>query len=127
MAAFDVAAYFDTAPELVGRFHNRPRLSQLEDEEFAADADELGKRKRESYKELESRMKRKATLDEMLDKVELEKKMMAPGERKLIKDKKARGIVVLPFLRVTRVAHVSSFRSPQTGKTHVRWASERKR
>lgn len=106
-AAFDPAKYFDTATELVGRFHNRPRLEHLEEVDyeqgeapsslplsfprslatfglsnpalFCSDADELGKRKRETYKELESRMKRKATLDAMLDKVELQRKLRAKG------------------------------------------------
>ena len=28
---FDAALHFDTAPELLGRAHNRPRLAQLAD------------------------------------------------------------------------------------------------
>jgi hypothetical protein len=56
--------------------------------EYDEDPDELGKRKRAQYRELESRIKRKSTLDEMLDKVELQKKLMAPGDRRLVKDRK---------------------------------------
>lgn len=124
---FDVAEYFDTAPELVGRFHNRPRKAQLEEPLFVEgddnsddggvdnDVDEGGdvvakkikknKKKRphsDQYRDLEARIKRKAVLDEMLDRVELKKKLMAPGDKKLIRDKRS-------------------------GKSHYVWASERKK
>lgn len=115
---FDVAEYFDTVPELVGRFHNRPRKSQLAEPVFAEKEEEAEggddndfedaepsapKNKRHAkYKELEGRVKRMAVLDEMLEKVELKKKLMAPGEKKLVRDKR-------------------------TGKSHYVWASERKK
>ena len=98
---FDVAKFFDTEPELLGRFHNRPRKKDLEQEDFE-EPDEIGKRKRKKYKELGSRIKRKALLEEMLDEVETQKKLMAKGEKKKIVD------------------HA-------TGKVHYKWEPVRKK
>ncbi len=72
---FDAARHFGTAPELLGRFHNRPRLEQLE-EEIAQEPEEAREKKRQRYRELESRGKREAVLNEMVGQVELQKKLM---------------------------------------------------
>ncbi len=76
---FDAAEFFDTAPELVGRFHNRPRRRQLEEEEAAEEPEEAREKKQRRYRELESRSKRRAILEEMVGTVELQKKLMDGG------------------------------------------------
>jgi U3 small nucleolar RNA-associated protein 11 len=76
---FDAAEFFDTAPELVGRFHNRPRRRQLEEEEAAEEPEEVREKRQKRYRELESRTKRRALLEEMVGTVELQKKLMDGG------------------------------------------------
>ena len=98
----DLAEFFDTEPELLGRFHNRPRRSDLEELEFEEPQD-VREKKRRRYHELESRIKRKATLDEMLEKVETQKKIMTSKE-------KSRKV-----------------KNAKTGKTVVKWEYRRKR
>ncbi len=55
---FDPAKFFDTDPDLVNRFHNRPRKHQLEEEIFE-EPEEIQDHKKRKYKELESRAKRR--------------------------------------------------------------------
>lgn len=80
-AHFDAAKFFDTDPRLLDRFHNRPRLQDLEKEDFE-EPEEVQKNKRKRYKELASRVRRKKTIDEMLDKMDMEKKLLSKGEKR---------------------------------------------
>lgn len=81
--AFDPAEYFDCPRELLGRASNRPRRAQLEggggggapglDAKTAA---KLERRKQTSYRELEQREARRATLDKLALRLEAGKAVM---------------------------------------------------
>ena len=80
---FDAAEFFDTEPELLQRFHNRPRRQDLEQVEFK-DSKAATAKKRKRYQELGSRLKRKRVLDEMVEKVETQKKLMTDEKKRTV-------------------------------------------
>eukprot|EP00931_Biecheleriopsis_adriatica_P076041 TRINITY_DN49796_c0_g1_i1.p1 TRINITY_DN49796_c0_g1~~TRINITY_DN49796_c0_g1_i1.p1 ORF type:complete len:288 (-),score=85.61 TRINITY_DN49796_c0_g1_i1:58-855(-) len=89
---FDVAAHFDTHPSLLGRKANRPRLKQLETDNFlASGAHELAAK--EAYHELLERQERAKKLGKVREELELRKNMRTKGRVKKVgeatKDKPA--------------------------------------
>lgn len=91
LAQFDVAAHFDTAPELADRAFNRVRKDALKTLALppVTSAKELKKRNRERdgvYRELGDRLERAAKLDRMRAKLDLERKVQAKGKKMKVKD-----------------------------------------
>ncbi|KAI8872787.1 U3 small nucleolar RNA-associated protein 11 [Ramicandelaber brevisporus] len=100
--SFDTAAHFDTAPELLKRTFNRPRLSALESDRHtqesaqSLDVDmvrEAGVRRERLYKEMHDRIMRKEKLDSTEREMIVQKNLMAKGRRQKI-GKDANGLPV---------------------------------
>jgi U3 small nucleolar RNA-associated protein 11 len=90
-AAFEPAAYFDTAPELVGRAFNRPRTAALEAGEMVAPLPKGGKRRLErardaSYAELEERLERSAKLGSLGRTMDVQAELRKKGRRVKVAD-----------------------------------------
>ncbi|KAI8099873.1 small-subunit processome [Halteromyces radiatus] len=87
--SFDVVKHLDTAPELVHRKFNRPRIDTLKqtslDTTMTKEEIKEMKRAREmKYKELQSRKEREKGLKRAERELEIQKAMNAKGERKKI-------------------------------------------
>ena len=87
---FDVAKHFDTAPELVGRVFNRPRLQEINKilisggTESGADTGSMKrimKKQSKAYNELQSRTKRSAKLTKVMNGLALQRNLMGKGAR----------------------------------------------
>lgn len=109
--AFDPAAHFDTAPELLDRQFNRPRLSQLADakavsagEAAAAAVKRLEKKRAAAYRELAERQQRQEKLGGLAQQMAYDKQVMGKGRKRKLRPEEAGG---------------------QTGV--FRWKAERKR
>eukprot|EP00794_Sanderia_malayensis_P000340 gene340-973_t len=85
---FDPAKKLRTLPEFLERAHNRPTSEMMEKSLNIADdhAELAEKKKGQSYKELEQRLKREKLLDETRMEMELQKKLMGKGRRRKIED-----------------------------------------
>ena len=98
--SFDVSKHFDTAPELVGRFFNRPKTETIEKIIQSSDAVTTtaaqmlkveGKRK-QAYKELKSRTSRSAKLMTVINGLALQRNLMGKGTRKKVALKDTSGL-----------------------------------
>jgi len=90
---FNAAKHFDTAPELVGRAHNRPRMETLRTQAVVQPGSEkiLEKmeRKRESgYKELEQRIDRLGALKKVAGAMQTQRNLQGKGMRRKVKSTK---------------------------------------
>mmetsp|Transcript_30129 Transcript_30129/g.48589 ORF Transcript_30129/g.48589 Transcript_30129/m.48589 type:complete len:256 (-) Transcript_30129:70-837(-) len=79
---FDVAAHFDTRPELLGRRSNRLRTSQLETGNFA----EPSQASAQGYRELLSRQERLKRLTRVREELDLRAHLRTKGKRKKVTD-----------------------------------------
>lgn len=82
---FDAAAHFDTAPELVHRTFNRPRLSTLR-EARVADSTKITSKKilkmrAASFRELEQRSSREVQLTQVSDELQVQRNLLGKGKR----------------------------------------------
>jgi len=75
---FDVAAHFDTRPELLGRRSNRLRMSQLEKGVFAETSQTSG----QGYRELFGRQERAKRLTRVREELDLRANLRTKGRRK---------------------------------------------
>lgn len=80
--AFDPAAHFGTAPELVDRAYNRARLEQLEHGdavmgvETTKELKKVRKARERAYRELEEREARSSKMRHVIERMQLEKNVM---------------------------------------------------
>ncbi|KAK3815282.1 MAG: small-subunit processome [Benniella sp.] len=86
---FDVAKHFDTAPELIHRKFNRPRMEQLKQEQTVshlskAEIKAAAKERERSLTELASRMQREETMAKLEQEMTLRKNLMLKGRKKKI-------------------------------------------
>ena len=89
---FDVAKHFDTAPELVGRYFNRPRVATIEKllqnaEMKPATMEEMSKAMRnqsKAYKDLKARTHRSTKLKRVITDLALQRNLMGKGTRKKV-------------------------------------------
>ena len=88
-ASFDAAAHFETAPELLPRRFNRPRLAQLASEDLVAGKGAAGAaagRRRTKppagYAELAARSERLERLSRVVEQVEADKAAMGRGRKR---------------------------------------------
>ncbi len=84
--SFDPVVYFDTVPEALDNPVNRPKLSQLQDEDFVVniDAPDLETVKNErlsSFNELNQRIEREKQIDISLRKLALQRRLMQKGKK----------------------------------------------
>jgi U3 small nucleolar RNA-associated protein 11 len=93
---FDVAKHFDTAPELVGRFFNRPKSETIEklimSNEKKTTAAEMVKaeaKRTQAYKELKSRTSRSVKLKRVIDGLALQRNLMGKGAKTKVPSKNA--------------------------------------
>lgn len=78
---FDPAAHFGTVPEMVDRAYNRVRVDQLEQEEVQGvttmkELKKVRRQREQSYKELQERTGRTKKLDQVIERMRLEKNVM---------------------------------------------------
>ena len=85
---FNAASYFDTAPELVERAYNRPKIAALQAGSVIQNKNvdsrsmsRLAEKRKKKYREMTARKKRKAELVRVQEKLELQKKLMGKGRR----------------------------------------------
>jgi len=89
---FDAAKHFDTAPELVASFANRPRTSTLREHTLAGEATTKAGAKRHekersrAYTELTDRVGREKKLKEWMQTMEMQTQLMGKGKKKKVKD-----------------------------------------
>ncbi|PRW61182.1 U3 small nucleolar RNA-associated 11 [Chlorella sorokiniana] len=95
---FDPAAHFDTAPELLDRQFNRPRLSQLADakavsagEAAAAAVKRLEKKRAAAYRELAERQQRQEKLGGLAQELAYKKQVMGKGRKRKLRPEEAGG------------------------------------
>ena len=89
LESFDVAKHFDTAPELVNRYFNRPRTEAIEKmiqdtnrgSTTAAEMVKLETKRTLAYRELKSRNSRSTKLKKVIDGLALQRNMMGKGTR----------------------------------------------
>ncbi|CAO3598939.1 unnamed protein product [Absidia cylindrospora] len=86
---FDVVKHLDTAPELVNRKFNRPRLDTLKqaslDDVLSKEEIKEMKRSREmKYKELESRKQREKGLKRAERELQIQKALIGKGDKKKV-------------------------------------------
>mmetsp|Transcript_16115 Transcript_16115/g.22253 ORF Transcript_16115/g.22253 Transcript_16115/m.22253 type:complete len:257 (+) Transcript_16115:219-989(+) len=94
-ASFDAAAHFNTAPSLLTRAFNRPRLHQLQDPLISqspnADALKLSKtldsKRLASYRELQSRLDRGKKMTGLAQDMDMQKQLMGKGRKRKMKVK----------------------------------------
>jgi U3 small nucleolar RNA-associated protein 11 len=79
---FDVAAYFDTHPALLGKRSNRLRMSQLESQAVA----EPSKANMAAYKELFARQERVKKLRRVREELDLRANLRGKGRRMKVSD-----------------------------------------
>ena len=114
VTGFNAAEYFDTAPELVERTFNRPKLEQLESGNILTSnvtprvIGRLEDKRKRKYNEIMARRKRKSELTAVHDKLSLQKKLLGKGRR-------------------TKVVVKDIFGDEDKEKTHFKWKMERKR
>jgi U3 small nucleolar RNA-associated protein 11 len=94
-ASFDPVAYFQTAPELVNRKSNRPRVETLQAAAVVTPGRGALKKveaaRTRSYDELLQRMERKKKMTKVADELQLQKRLLGKGRRDMIgKDKYGR-------------------------------------
>jgi len=82
---YDVAAHFDTHPELLGRTSNRLRKKQLETQAFA-DAAELSQGSRGNYRKLLHQQERAKRLELVRGELELRHNLRQKGRRRKVAD-----------------------------------------
>lgn len=111
---FDAVEYFDTAPELVDRTFNRPRVEDLKNPNFIkgridpTTAKKLGEKRNKHYRELNARRKRKQEIQVVHDKLTLHKHLRGKGRRE-------------------KVVFKDRFGDVDEEKTHFKWKMERRR
>jgi U3 small nucleolar RNA-associated protein 11 len=89
---FDVAKHFDTAPELVNRSFNRPRIEAIEKLVQSSDlkattAEEMKKvldKQTKAYKELTSRTRRAEKLKKVITGLALQRNLMGKGAKRKV-------------------------------------------
>ena len=89
---FDVAKHFDTAPELVGRFFNRPRVETIEKLVHEAnlnsttkeDMKKMMEKQTAAYKELKGRTHRSTKLKAVITGLALQRNLMGKGSKKKV-------------------------------------------
>eukprot|EP00729_Bicosta_minor_P020270 gene20270-33518_t len=87
---FDAAKHFDTAPELVGRTHNRPRMETLRTQEVVQPSSERALEKMDrkleaGYKELEQRIDRLGALKKVAGAMQTQRNLQGKGMRRKVK------------------------------------------
>lgn len=103
---FDAAKHFDTAPELIDRAHNRPRIADLEKgivmgQHTAKQLKRIQKEKDKSYTELAMRLRRAKKLKKTVAAVQLQKSLMGKGSKRKVADGDSTGGV--PVFKWKRV------------------------
>lgn len=95
---FDPARHFDTAPELLDRSYNRPRLEQLADaratsagEAAAAAVARIEKKRAGAYRELMQRQQRQEKLGGLARKMAYDKEVMGKGRKRKLRPEEAGG------------------------------------
>ncbi|TMW60042.1 hypothetical protein Poli38472_000084 [Pythium oligandrum] len=88
---FDVATHFDTAPELADRAFNRLRKETLKTTTIQATTDKkqlraLTKERDAVYRELNDRLIRATKIQQMSDRLDLERKVQAKGKKRKVQD-----------------------------------------
>lgn len=83
---FDVAKHLGTAPELLGRTYNIPRLDDLKCKNLAGSVDKkslevIAKERKKKYKELVKRIERESELNVTMQKMEVKKQLMKKKEQ----------------------------------------------
>jgi U3 small nucleolar RNA-associated protein 11 len=103
---FDVAKHFDTAPELVDRSHNRPRIATLEKGSVIIGNPspkalrKIQKEKEKAYKELGMRNRRAKKLKKTIACVQLQRSLMGKGsKRKVVAAEDNGGLPVFKWKR----------------------------
>lgn len=93
---FDVAKHFDTAPELVGRFFNRPKSETIEKlimsnekKTTAAEMVKVEAKRTQAYKELKSRTSRSVKLKRVIEGLALQRNLMGKGAKTKVPSKNA--------------------------------------
>ncbi|KAF9959331.1 UTP11-like, U3 small nucleolar ribonucleoprotein [Modicella reniformis] len=86
---FDVAKHFDTAPELIHRKFNRPRMEQLKKEQSVTHLDRAkvkaaAKERERALTELASRMAREETMTKLEQEMTLRKNLMLKGRKRKV-------------------------------------------
>ena len=108
VANFDPAEYYDTAPELVRRKFNRPRIADLvEDEDFGrvvarAERPRMQKRREAAYAELAARMERLDELYLVLKTIQLRRQLDTKGKRRKVKEARPGQAAVYKWERVRK-------------------------
>mmetsp|Transcript_3277 Transcript_3277/g.8062 ORF Transcript_3277/g.8062 Transcript_3277/m.8062 type:complete len:261 (-) Transcript_3277:743-1525(-) len=93
VARFDPAEHFETAPELVGRKFNRPRVRDLEaGPAFLGGGDrkslkKIAKKRTAAFNELGQRIDRLKKIESVVDELETKKNLQSKGRKTVIKDK----------------------------------------
>eukprot|EP00038_Savillea_parva_P008887 m.179825 g.179825 ORF g.179825 m.179825 type:complete len:258 (-) comp14868_c0_seq1:69-842(-) len=89
---FDSASYFETAPELVGRKFNRPKVKDLESgAAVLGNVDsktmkKIAKKRQSAYRELGQRIDRLKKIETVVDELETKKNLQSKGRRTQFKD-----------------------------------------
>jgi len=88
---FDAAAHFETAPELMNRPMNRPRISTLETQSIQGSLDSrsvkrLDKQRLKAYKELEQRHDRLDQLNRIACALQTQRNLQGKGKCKKVRD-----------------------------------------
>jgi U3 small nucleolar RNA-associated protein 11 len=127
---FSAAEYFDTAPELAERTHNRPTMAQLraapvmgarmstltngelnDKQSLRATKKALAKlekQKNAKYRELDARVSRKRKMEEMVGQLAQQRTLMGKGRKK-------------------KMTTVDKFGDVDESKTYYKWKLERKK
>lgn len=86
--SFDIAAHFDTVPELVSRKYNRPRIETLKNGVIQTPGVEtlkkLERQRQRCYEELRERIEREKKMKLVSEELELQKHLMGKGRREKI-------------------------------------------
>jgi len=89
---FDAAEYFDTAPELVSRTFNRPTMKVLQEGKMATtsalDMESLEEERNKKYEELKQRIDREEEMQNVAQRMQMQKYLMGKGPRMKVQDKK---------------------------------------
>lgn len=83
---FDVAKHLETAPELLNRTYNIPRLGDLKCKNLSGSVDKksleiIAKERKKTYKELTKRIERESELSVIIQKMEVKKQLMEKKQK----------------------------------------------
>lgn len=115
METFSAAEHFGTAPELVSRKYNRPRMKDLSKHQLIKsggiskrDMIKIEKKKLKQYKELEARMERTKGMNVLINRLQTHKNLMGKGVRR-------------------KVTVEDKFGDEDKDKTYYKWKLERRK